>query len=134
MSSLPAGSAPHADQRGILPKDYLNPFASDTCKATSVLCVYLAAVVFQEGSDDKRINKGDARLTMLVRELAVALSQVTTLSGLLPICASCKKIRNDQGNWEQMETYIRDRSQAEFTHGYCPDCAAKMLSQIRQKR
>lgn len=71
---------------------------------------------------------------MPIRELTEALSQVKTLSRLFPICASCKKIRNDQGEWEQMKTYIRNRSEAESTHGHCPDCAARMLSQFRQRR
>jgi PAS domain S-box-containing protein len=61
----------------------------------------------------------------LVLELREALSQVKALSGLLPICASCKKIKNDKGCWEQMEVYIRDHSEADFSHGICPDCIAK---------
>jgi predicted RNase H-related nuclease YkuK (DUF458 family) len=62
----------------------------------------------------------------LILELQKALSEVKTLSGLLPICASCKKIRNDKGYWEQMEVYMRDRSGAEFSHGICPECAEKL--------
>jgi PAS domain S-box-containing protein len=61
----------------------------------------------------------------LVLELRGALSQVKALSGLLPLCASCKKIKNDKGCWEQMEVYIRDHSEADFSHGICPDCIAK---------
>ena len=58
----------------------------------------------------------------LVTKLQDALDNVNLLSGLLPICASCKKIRDDQGNWKQIEIYIRDRSEADFSHGICPDC------------
>jgi len=47
------------------------------------------------------------------------------LSGLLPICASCKKIRDDKGYWNQIETFIRDHSEAHFSHGICPECARK---------
>ena len=54
-----------------------------------------------------------------------ALTKVKKLAGMLPICASCKKIRNDEGYWEQIEAYIRDHSEAEFTHGICPECEAK---------
>jgi hypothetical protein len=61
----------------------------------------------------------------LIRELKSALAEVKTLSGLLPICAHCKKIRDDKGYWNRIENYIRDRSQAEFTHGICPDCAER---------
>ncbi len=69
----------------------------------------------------------------LILELKEALSQVKTLKGLLPICASCKKIRNDKGYWEQMEMYIKAHSEAEFSHGYCPECAAKLLSELHAK-
>lgn len=62
----------------------------------------------------------------LLRELQDALDHVRTLRGLIPICAACKRIRNDQGYWEQIEVYIRDRSDAEFTHGICPTCAQKL--------
>lgn len=56
-------------------------------------------------------------------ELQDALSKVKLLGGLLPICASCKKIRDDKGYWQQIEAYIRDHSEAEFSHGICPECA-----------
>ncbi len=57
-----------------------------------------------------------------ITELHQAWEQVNQLTGLLPICANCKKIRDDQGYWQQVETYIADRSQADFTHGICPEC------------
>ena len=62
----------------------------------------------------------------LISELQEALAKVKTLSGLLPICSSCKKIRDDKGYWKQIETYIRQHSEADFTHSICPKCA-KML-------
>jgi CheY-like chemotaxis protein len=68
--------------------------------------------------------------TRLIQELQEALSKVKMLSGLLPICASCKKIRDDHGYWHQVESYIRAHSQAEFTHGLCPDCARKLYPEI----
>ena len=58
----------------------------------------------------------------LIARLQSALSQVHALKGLLPICASCKKIRDDKGYWTQVEEYVKARSSAEFTHGICPDC------------
>ncbi|OPY65844.1 MAG: putative diguanylate cyclase YdaM [Syntrophorhabdus sp. PtaU1.Bin050] len=58
----------------------------------------------------------------LIVELKEALSQVKVLSGLLPICASCKRIKNEEGQWEQIEVYIRGRSEAEFSHSICPQC------------
>jgi hypothetical protein len=58
--------------------------------------------------------------------LAEALAKVKMLSGLLPICASCKNIRDDEGYWHQLEGYIQDHSEAEFSHGVCPDCMKKL--------
>jgi len=62
----------------------------------------------------------------LIRELQDALENIKTLRGLLPICSSCKKIRDDHGYWNQLETYIGAHSGAEFTHGLCPECAQKL--------
>jgi PAS domain S-box-containing protein len=62
----------------------------------------------------------------MINELTEALASVKTLRGLIPICASCKKIRDDKGYWSQVEVYVRDRSEAEFTHGICPDCMKKV--------
>ncbi len=59
-------------------------------------------------------------------ELQQAIDEVRTLSGILPICMNCKKIRDDKGYWNQMESYIRERTEAEFSHGICPDCAQKL--------
>ncbi len=66
----------------------------------------------------------------LFRELQEAQSHIRVLDGLLPICATCKKIRNDQGAWEQMEGYITRRSEAAFTHGICPVCAAGFRAEM----
>ncbi|WP_005033494.1 hypothetical protein [Holophaga foetida] len=63
------------------------------------------------------------RQRQTLQDLRQALQQVQTLGGLIPICAHCKKIRNDGGYWEQVESYIQAHSEAEFTHGICPDCA-----------
>ena len=62
----------------------------------------------------------------LISELRQALTKIKTLSGLLPICAHCKKIRDDKGYWNQLESYIITHSNVEFTHGYCPDCLKKL--------
>ena len=61
----------------------------------------------------------------LISELREALARIKALSGLLPICSSCKKIRDDKGYWSQVESYIARHSEATFTHGLCPDCAKK---------
>ena len=69
----------------------------------------------------------------LIGELQEALNKVNTLSGLLPICASCKKIRDDKGYWSQIETYVQEHSEAEFTHGICPECAKKLYPHLGNK-
>jgi len=68
----------------------------------------------------------EAQRESLITELQEALNQVKTLSGLLPICASCKNIRDDDGYWTQIEAYISKYSGAAFSHGLCPDCAKKL--------
>ena len=66
-------------------------------------------------------------LQATVSQLQEALANVKTLTGLIPICASCKKIRDDEGYWTQVEVYVASRSSADFTHGICPDCAERSL-------
>lgn len=66
----------------------------------------------------------------LLKQLQDAVKEVKILSGFLPICATCKLIRNEQDEWVQLETYINARSQAKFTHGICPSCQQDVLSQI----
>ena len=72
-----------------------------------------------------RIIKLQMALADRVQELQEALEQIRTLQGVLPICMYCKKIRNDQNYWQQVETYIGQHSQAEFSHGLCPECFEK---------
>ena len=76
----------------------------------------------------------EARLEDAVRELTAALENVRNLRGLLPICAWCRKIRNDRGYWQQLEAYVVENSDAEFTHGICPDCASDVLSGVDSEK
>ena len=66
----------------------------------------------------------------LIADLEKALLEVKRLSGLLPICASCKKIRDKEGNWQQIEEYIHLHSEADFSHGICPQCARKLYPEL----
>jgi hypothetical protein len=66
--------------------------------------------------------KAEEEREKLIGELQNALAEVKTLSGLLPICSQCKKVRDDSGYWNQIEAYISRNSDASFSHGYCPDC------------
>ena len=77
--------------------------------------------------DITELRTTEAEKEATIAELQDALREVKTLSGLLPICASCKKIRDDSGFWQRLEKYIRDRSHADFSHSICPDCARKLV-------
>jgi hypothetical protein len=80
------------------------------------------------------ISRSLARERMHTQELRDALAKVRVLEGLLPICASCKKIRNEAGEWDLPEVYIHQRTDAEFTHSYCPDCAARLIEEYERER
>ena len=71
-------------------------------------------------------NKAEHQRNVVLLEREKALQEVRILRGFLPICASCKKIRDDTGYWTQIEGYIKDHSEAEFTHSICPDCAKRL--------
>jgi uncharacterized protein YacL len=85
----------------------------------------------------EEISRRREELDLMNQELEKALSEVKELSGLLPICSSCKKIRDDSGYWNQIEEYIKDHSKADFTHGLCPHCAEKLYPEhykrVREK-
>jgi PAS domain S-box-containing protein len=72
----------------------------------------------------------EAERVQLIQELQAALTNVKSLSGLLPICAGCKQIRDDKGYWSQVESYIQRHSEATFTHGLCPDCIKKYYPEL----
>lgn len=83
--------------------------------------------VSRDVTERKRLEVERERLIL---ELQEALHKVKTLSGMLPICASCKKIRDDKGYWNQIEGYIQDHSDALFTHGICPECTKKFFPEL----
>ncbi|MDP6388149.1 MAG: response regulator [Candidatus Pacebacteria bacterium] len=78
-------------------------------------------------------HKAEKKLKQFNKELQDSLAKVKLLSGLIPVCANCKDIRNDEGYWEQIETYIKDHSEAEFSHGICPKCVKKLYPEISDK-
>ena len=79
-------------------------------------------------------KKAEAEREKLINELQAALSDIKTLSGLIPICSSCKKIRDDQGYWNILEAYLMKHSDAKFTHGICPDCMIKLYPEIKNNK
>ena len=92
----------------------------------------LSGSLFYEGSveDISRRHAAEAEKERLIAELRGALSHAKQLSGLLPICSSCKKIRDDRGEWNPMEVYIQQRSDASFTHSFCPECVRRLYPEI----
>lgn len=68
----------------------------------------------------------------LISKLQDALSKIRTLQGIIPICASCKRIRDDKGYWKQLESYIKEHSKVDFSHGICPECSKKLYPELFQ--
>ena len=88
--------------------------------------------IYYEGSVENISERKGIELEreQLIEELRQALSRVRSLAGLLPICSSCKKIRDSGGQWNMLESYIENHSQAHFTHSFCPDCARRLYPEI----
>ena len=80
------------------------------------------------------LDASEAEILEKNKALEQALHQVRQLSGLLPICASCKKIRDDKGYWNEVEGDIKAHSEAEFTHSICPDCCARLYPDLKQNK
>ncbi len=85
--------------------------------------VVAAVMAFRDITKRKQIEADRDQLILAYQD---ALDNVKTLKGLMPICSSCKRIRDDKGYWNQIESYIREHSEAEFSHGLCPECAKRM--------
>jgi len=79
-----------------------------------------------------RLRKTILEMDMIIHQLKEALSEIKTLSGLIPICANCKKIRDDKGYWQQVEQYIKKHSEAEFSHSICPDCVSELYAEFQE--
>ncbi|MFH0976381.1 MAG: hypothetical protein V1874_11425 [Spirochaetota bacterium] len=90
----------------------------------------LNETLIAKNTESENLHK---ELKKTVKELKLALSEVKTLSGLLPICSSCKKIRDDKGNWTQIEKYIQEHSDADFTHSLCSECIKKLYPDYYEK-
>ena len=95
---------------------------------------------FDPGELHARVNVGRRILELQdamankVQELQKALDDVRTLRGIIPICANCKKIRDDQGYWNQVEAYVRDHTEAEFSHSICPECMKELYPEFVRKK
>ena len=97
--------------------------------ASASLREYLTSVTELNRNLENSIEARTSELTQANKQLQKALEEVKKLSGLLPICSSCKKIRDDKGYWNQIETYISTHSEADFSHGLCPACQDEMYGE-----
>ena len=95
--------------------------------------VVLFAVALGALAVSWRVRTLRRRTVELQEKVAEAAADVKVLSGLLPICSSCKRIRSDEGYWEQIEAYIREHSEADFTHGVCPECMVELFPNVADK-
>ncbi|MCE5248668.1 hypothetical protein LLG96_00460 [bacterium] len=82
----------------------------------------------------EELKRNNEKLLNEINEREKAESKIKVLSGLIPICASCKKIRDDKGYWTQIESYIRDHSEADFSHGICPECRKKLYPELNNRK
>jgi PAS domain S-box-containing protein len=113
-------------------RDYSRPVWEEAPPSTPAQDGARARVIGFYGAAQDITERWRARQAreQLIDELQEALVKIKTLRGLLPICASCKKIRDDQGYWRQIEEYIQAHSDAEFSHGICPDCARRLYPEL----
>ena len=117
---------------GIVAKIDLAEIRYPFIKAITISLIFGLVIVAIGASIFMKItNPIIEKLGETIADLQKALENVRTLKGLLPICASCKKVRDDKGYWQQIESYISDRSEAEFTHGLCPQCSNKMRDELK---
>lgn len=113
---------------------FIRPFNRSIGSSILILVFFFVIIIlFLYNKIKNEINlrsKAEQKNENLILELQDSLTNVKQLSGMLPICASCKKIRDDKGYWNQIEHYIDARSEAQFSHGICPDCAKKLYPDI----
>ena len=115
---------------------FSHPLAQVEDRMTGILCsfVIIGTVMWMVlrgyDTEQSKLTRAKAELIEKNTELEEALANVTQLKGLLPICCECKKIRDDENYWHQVETYLARHSDVKFTHSYCPDCSQQFLSRL----
>ena len=105
-------------------------FITKPVSSVELLARASSALALKKEMDCRKAREGELRRSN--DELRKALREVKVLRGLIPICASCKKIRNDRGFWQQLEEYIGEHSKAEFSHGICQPCVKKLYPGVYQ--
>ena len=106
---------------------------SDTARAFNAMSAKVVHLNENLANELETVTTLNAERSKMIDDLQKALSEVEVLSGLLPICFVCKKVKDEDGKWTPIETFIRSRTEAEFTHGYCPECAKKALEKKNNK-
>ncbi|MEO5956213.1 MAG: response regulator [Nitrospiraceae bacterium] len=106
-------------------------FITKPVTSVELLARAASALALKKEMDCRKAREGELRRSN--DELQKALREVKVLRGLIPICASCKKIRNDGGFWQQLEEYIGEHSEAEFSHGICQPCVKKLYPGVYQE-
>jgi hypothetical protein len=122
---------------GLAQAEYLQAWRREALLSGSAVLGLLAlsfGIVWMARSAWRRQLQGQAERDQLIADLTLALTEVKNLKGMLPICGHCKKIRDDQGYWSQIESYISEHSEATFTHGVCPDCASELRRELQRRR
>jgi response regulator RpfG family c-di-GMP phosphodiesterase len=107
-----------------------NDYITKPVNSIELLARVSSALALKKEMDCRKAREGELRRSN--DELQKALRDVKVLRGLIPICASCKKIRNDAGFWQQLEEYIGEHSEAEFSHGICQPCVKKLYPGVYQ--
>ena len=88
----------------------------------------------RERDVQKELNRVNKELSRSNKDLQKSLADIKVLRGLIPICATCKRIRDDTGYWQKVEDYLRQHSEANFTHGVCPECAARVRKDFMKEK
>lgn len=114
---------------GILEADeFLFPEYKDRYLNLALSIVDVCGLAIENARKYQQIKIDEQKIKQEKEKLEEAFGKIKTLTGLLPICSYCKKIRNDKGYWNDLETYIRENSEAEFSHGICQQCAKELFS------
>lgn len=109
-------------------KNGVSCFESTTSPLRNATGEIIAGIIVVRNIDERK--KLEQEREILINDLQEALANIKTLSGLIPICSHCKKIRKDSGYWQQIEAYICDHSEAKFSHGICPECAEEYFPEF----
>jgi PAS domain S-box-containing protein len=89
-------------------------------------------LILASGRDMTEIKQSERELEKSIKKLQITLKEVKTLQGIIPICSYCKKIRDDKGVWDILEAYICEHSDAQFSHGICPECYKKQMKEMER--